>query len=90
LTNVSIAGAGITQFGRKMMLKGLSRRITLYRINKPREIRFGGYPENGIQISGIMFDVNDKELELNRVAWETIRIRGPGDKVRYWCCLKKV
>jgi uncharacterized OB-fold protein len=74
-----------------MMLKGLSRRITLYTINKPREIRFGGYPENGIQISGIMFDVNDKELRIgDRITWETIRIRGPGDKVRYWRCLKKV
>ena len=46
------------------MLKGLSRRITLYSINKPREVRFGGYTENGIQISGIMFDVNYKELKL--------------------------
>ena len=73
------------------MLKGLGRRITLYSINKPREIRFGGYPENGIQISGIVFDVNGKELRIgDRVAWETIRIGGPGDKVRYWRCLKKV
>jgi uncharacterized OB-fold protein len=41
--------------------------------------------------AGIMFDVNHKELKIgDRVAWETIRIRGPEDKVRYWCCLKKV
>jgi uncharacterized OB-fold protein len=74
-----------------MMLKGLSRRITLYSINKLREVRFGGYTENGIQISGIMFDVNYKELRIgDRVAWETIRIRGPGDRVNYWRCLKKV
>ncbi len=73
-----------------MMLEGLSRRITLYSINKPRAVRFGGYPENCIQISGIMFDVNYKELKIgDRVAWETLRIRGVGDKVRYWCCLKK-
>jgi hypothetical protein len=83
LRSVAIVGAGITQFGRRMILEGVGRRITLYSINKPSEVRFGGYPENGIRIYGIMFDVNDKELRIcDRVAWETIRIRGPGDKVR--------
>jgi len=66
-----------------MMLEGLSRRITLYSINKPTKVRFGGYSENGIQTFGIMFDVNYKEPKIgDRVAWETIRIRGLGDKVR--------
>jgi len=81
LRSVAIVGAGITQFGRRMILEGVGRRITLYSINKPSEVRFGGYPENGIQTSRMMFDVNDKELELDRVARETIRIRGPRDKV---------
>jgi hypothetical protein len=60
-----------------MMLKGLSRRIKLYSIDKPREIRFGASPENGRQISGIMFNVNYKELRIrDRTAWEAIRMRG--------------
>jgi hypothetical protein len=66
-----------------MMLEGLSRLITLYSINKPREARFGGYPENCIHISGIIF-VN-KELKIG----DTLRIRELGNMVRYWCCLKK-
>jgi hypothetical protein len=64
-----------------MMLKGLSRRTTLYSIKKLREIKFGGYPENSMQIFGIMFDVNYKELRIgDKVSWETIRIGRPGNK----------
>lgn len=58
-------------------MEGLSRQITLYGVSKPREVRFGGYAENAIQISGMMFAVNYNELKIDdRAAWETIRIRG--------------
>jgi hypothetical protein len=67
-----------------MRLEELSRLITLYSINEPREVRFGGYRENCIQISGIM--LVKKELKIG----DTLRIREPEDRVRYWCCLKKV
>ena len=65
------------------MLEELSRLVTLCGMSKPREVRFGGYRENCIQISGIMF-VN-KELKTGGM----LRIRELGDRVRYRCCLKK-
>ena len=65
------------------MLEELSRRSTLYDVDKPREVGFGGYTENGIELSGIMSDVNRKELRIgDRVAWQTVRIIGPEDKLR--------
>jgi hypothetical protein len=65
------------------MLEELGRRSALYDVDKPGEVRFGDYTENGIQLSGIIFEVNRKELKIgDRVAWETIRTRGPEDKVR--------
>jgi len=45
------------------MLEELGRRSTLHDVDKPREVRFGGYAENGIELSGIMFDMNRKELK---------------------------
>jgi hypothetical protein len=90
LTNFAVVEAGITQFGRRMILERLSPRITLYNINRPREVRFGDYPENCMQLSRKMFDVNYNEPKIGDRSLRKLRIRGLGDKVRYWCCVKKV
>ncbi|MDI9646331.1 MAG: Zn-ribbon domain-containing OB-fold protein [Archaeoglobales archaeon] len=53
--------------------------------------RFGDYPKNGVQIIGIMFDTDYRSLKIgDRVEWEIMRIKGPGEKVRYWYCFRKV
>jgi uncharacterized OB-fold protein len=53
--------------------------------------RFGNYPENGVQIAGMMFDVKYEELKIgDKVTWDILRIRGPGEKVRYWYYFKKL
>ncbi|AIY89817.1 Zn-ribbon domain-containing OB-fold protein [Geoglobus acetivorans] len=53
--------------------------------------RFGNYPENGVQISGMMFDVSYEDLKVgDRVTWEIMEIVGPGDKTRYWYCFTRV
>jgi thioredoxin reductase len=64
LRNIAIVGAGITNLEGGMMLERLNPRIIIYSNNKPREVRFRGYPENCIQISGIMLDVNHTELKI--------------------------
>lgn len=47
--------------------------------------RFGDYPENGVQIAGMMLDENYEELKIgDKVTWEIMRIKGPAEKVRYW------
>ena len=54
-------------------------------------VRFGNYPENGIQLSGIVFDASYDEMEVGaKVEWEPLEILGPGEKRRYWYCFKKV
>ncbi len=53
--------------------------------------RFGDYPINGIQIAGIVFDVDYRDLKIgDKVEWEIMRIKGPGEKVRYWYYFRKV
>ncbi|MDI3497617.1 Zn-ribbon domain-containing OB-fold protein [Archaeoglobus sp.] len=53
--------------------------------------RFGDYPENGVQIVGAMFDVDYSELSIgDEVEWEILKIKGPGEKVRYWYHFRKV
>ena len=72
MRNVSIVRAGITQFGRTEMLERFNRRIIHCGINKPREVRFRGYTENCIQISGIMLDVNRKEPKIGNRSLERL------------------
>ncbi len=53
--------------------------------------RFGNYPENGVQISGMMFDVKYEDLKIgDKVRWEILEIEGPGEKKRYWYYFEKV
>ena len=53
--------------------------------------RFGNYPENGVQLSGMMFDVRYEDLKIgDKVRWDILEIVGPGDKVRYWYYFRKV
>jgi hypothetical protein len=53
--------------------------------------RFGDYPENGVQMSGMIFDSGYDELKIgDRVKWEIIEIKGPAERKRYWYCFKKV
>ncbi len=52
--------------------------------------RFGDYPDNGVQISGIMFDTKYEDLRIgDKVRWEVVRVEGPGDRERYWYCFTK-
>ena len=53
--------------------------------------RFGNYPENGFQISGMMFDESYEKLKIgDRITWDILEIKGPGDKKRYWYYFKKL
>ncbi|MBO8182636.1 MAG: Zn-ribbon domain-containing OB-fold protein [Archaeoglobus sp.] len=53
--------------------------------------RFGNYPDEGIQISGIIFDSKYEELKIgDKVKWEIVEIQGPGEKKRYWYCFRKI
>jgi hypothetical protein len=53
--------------------------------------RFGNYPEEGVQISGIIFDSKYEDLKIgDRVRWEIVEVQGPGEKKRYWYCFKKI
>jgi hypothetical protein len=45
------------------MLGELGYRSTLYDVDKPRQVGSRDYLENGIQLSGTMFDMNGKELK---------------------------
>jgi hypothetical protein len=65
------------------MSEELSHRSNLYDVDKPKVGGLGDYAQNGIQLSGITFYVNRKELKIgDRVAPETVRIRGLEDKLR--------
>ncbi|RLI84136.1 hypothetical protein DRP07_02005 [Archaeoglobales archaeon] len=53
--------------------------------------RFGEYPDDGVQISGIIFDSKYEELKIgDKVKWEVVEIQGPGEKKRYWYCFRKI
>lgn len=53
--------------------------------------RFGEYPEKGVQIVGMMFDISHEELKIgDRVTWDILRIKGPGEKIRHWYYFKKL
>jgi len=53
-------------------------------------VRFGDYPSDGVQLSGLIIGVDIKDLRVgDEMRWSILKILGPQGKIRYWYCFTK-